>query len=229
MTITVLLADDQALLRTTFRMVIDSADDLSVVAEAADGDQAVTETRNHHPDIAVLDIRMPGTDGLAATEAICTDPNLSSTRVLILTTFETDEYVAQALRAGASAFLGKDADIDTVLGAIRTVAAGNALFSPAATRSLISRFLAIPEPRRRRPADETALKQLTPREREVAMLTAEGLSNEEIARHLSLSTLTVRTHVQRALTKTGSRDRAQLVVLAYRAGLVRGPAGDEPG
>jgi DNA-binding NarL/FixJ family response regulator len=217
---TVLLADDQTLLRATFRMLIDSTGDLTVVAEAADGTQAVRQARTHHPDVVVMDIRMPGTDGLAATRTICADPDLAGTRVLILTTFETDDYVAHALRAGASGFLGKDAGPDTLLDAIRTVAAGEALLSPAATRHLIATFLDTPPSA---PPAAGALDQLTPRERQVAALVAEGLSNDEIAAHLTLSLLTVRTHVQRALTKTGARDRAQLVVLAYRTGLVRPP------
>lgn len=221
MTCTVLLADDQGLLRATFRMLIDSTEDLVVVAEAPDGAAAVRAVRTHHPDVVLMDIRMPGTDGLAATEAICSDPDLSSTRVLILTTFETDEYVARALRAGASGFLGKDADPDTLLDAIRTVAGGEALLSSAATRSLIASFIGTPPPSP--PADADALGGLTPREREVAVLVAEGLSNDEIAQRLVLSPLTVRTHVHRALAKTHSRDRAQLVALAYRSGLVRPP------
>lgn len=220
MTTTVLLADDQTLLRATFRMLIDSTDDLTVVAEAADGAQAVEQARAHRPDVLLMDIRMPGTDGLAATEAVCSDPALAGTRVLILTTFETDEYVARALRAGASGFLGKDAGPDTLLDAVRTVAAGEALLSPMATRHLIGAFLATPPAT---PPADGALDELTPREKEVVCLVAEGLSNDEIATRLTLSPLTVRTHVQRALTKTGARDRAQLVVLAYTTGLVRPP------
>ncbi|MFI1093395.1 response regulator [Streptomyces sp. NPDC020917] len=220
MTTTVLLADDQTLLRATFRMLIDSTDDLTVVAEAADGAQAVDQARAHRPDVLLMDIRMPGTDGLAATEAVCSDPALAGTRVLILTTFETDEYVARALRAGASGFLGKDAGPDTLLDAVRTVAAGEALLSPTATRHLIGAFL-VTSPAA--PPAEGALDELTPREREVVALVAEGLSNDEIATRLTLSPLTVRTHVQRALTKTAARDRAQLVVLAYTTGLVRPP------
>ncbi|MGW1467108.1 response regulator [Streptomyces sp. NPDC002308] len=221
MTCTVLLADDQGLLRATFRMLIESTDDLVVVAEASDGAAAVAAVRAHRPDVVLMDIRMPGTDGLAATEAICSDPDLAPTRVLILTTFETDEYVARALRAGASGFLGKDADPDTLLDAIRTVAAGEALLSPTATRALIASFVGTPPPSP--PADADALAGLTPREREVAVLVAEGLSNHEIAERLVLSPLTVRTHVHRTLAKTHSRDRAQLVALAYRTGLVRPP------
>ncbi|MDX6352406.1 MAG: hypothetical protein QOF84_7196 [Streptomyces sp.] len=220
MTIRVLLADDQALLRATFRILIDSCADLDVVAEAADGKEAVELTRVHQPDIVVMDIRMPGTDGLTATNTICADPELSATRVLILTTFEIDEYVAQALRAGASGFLGKDVDADTLLTAIRTVASGDALLSPLATRALISRFLAAPEPGAHLAPPES-LGALTAREREVMALAAEGHSNAEIAERLVVSPLTVRTHVHRAMTKVNARDRAQLVVIAYQSGLVQ--------
>lgn len=218
MTIRVLLADDQALLRQTFRILIDATPDLEVVAEAADGQQAAELARVHRPDVVVLDIRMPGADGLAATGAICADPGLSGTRVLILTTFETDEYVAHALRAGASGFLGKDVSADGLLAGIRTVAGGDALLSPHATRTLITRFLTTPEPG---PTGHDRLAELTAREREVMALAAEGSSNDEIGRNLFLSTLTVRTHVQRAMTKLHARDRAQLVVFAYQTGLVR--------
>jgi DNA-binding NarL/FixJ family response regulator len=220
MTIRVLLADDQALLRATFRILIDSCADMDVVAEAADGKEAVELTRLHHPDIVVMDIRMPGTDGLTATATVCADPDLSATRVLILTTFEIDKYVAQALRAGASGFLGKDVDADTLLTAIRTVASGDALLSPLATRALISRFLAAPEPGAHLAPPES-LAALTAREREVMALAAEGHSNTEIAERLVVSPLTVRTHVHRAMTKVNARDRAQLVVIAYQSGLVQ--------
>jgi DNA-binding NarL/FixJ family response regulator len=189
MTIRVLLADDQALLRQTFRILIDSAPDLEVVAEAANGDQAVQAVRAHHPDVVLMDIRMPGTDGLAATTTICADPGLAGTKVLILTTFELDEYVARALRAGASGFLGKDVSADDLLAGIRTVASGEALLFPQATRALISRFLAVPEPSAVRGPDER-LDRLTAREREVMILAAEGLSNLEIAERLHLSQLT---------------------------------------
>ncbi|MFE5027431.1 response regulator [Streptomyces sp. NPDC056656] len=219
MTIRVLLADDQALLRTTFRMLIDSTDDMKVVAEASDGAEAVELARTHRPDLVLMDIRMPGTDGLAATATICADADLSGTRVLILTTFEIDEYVAQALRVGASGFLGKDVSADALLDGIRTVADGEALLSPAATRVLVSRFLATPEPSTDNLAPEQ-LTALTAREREITALAAEGKSNTEIAEDLFLSPLTVRTHIQRAMTKLDARDRAQLVVIAYQSGLV---------
>jgi DNA-binding NarL/FixJ family response regulator len=213
----VLLADDQALLRGTFRILIDSCDDLEVVAEAADGAQAVDLARVHRPDIVVMDIRMPGVDGLSATETICADPGLSGTRVLILTTFENDEHVARALRAGASGFLGKYVTTDVLLDAIRTVATGDSLLSPGATKALISQFLATPAPVEAAPPP--GIRDLTNREREVTMLAADGKSNGEIAGELHLSVLTVRSHIQRAMTKLGARDRAQLVVLAYKNGL----------
>jgi DNA-binding NarL/FixJ family response regulator len=220
MTIRVLLADDQALLRATFRILVDSCPDMEVVAEAADGREAVDLVRVHRPDVVLMDIRMPGTDGLAATSAICADEELADTRVLILTTFEIDEYVAQALRSGASGFLGKDVTADLLLDGIRTVAAGDTLLSPAATRTLITRFLAAPVPGSRLTTPER-LSTLTSREREVMSLAAEGSSNDEIAEKLYVSPLTVRTHVHRAMTKLGARDRAQLVVMAYQSGLVR--------
>jgi DNA-binding NarL/FixJ family response regulator len=220
MTIRILLADDQTLLRTTFRMLIEANLDMEVVGEAADGAEAVALTRTHHPDVVLMDIRMPGTNGLAATTAICADPGLSNTRVLILTTFETDEYVAQALRAGASGFLGKDVSADALLDGIRTVASGDALLSPTAIRALITRFLTTPEPDAPAAPSER-LTALTTREREVMALAAEGRSNTEIAHHLVVSPLTVRTHIQRAMTKLHARDRAQLVVIAYQSGLVR--------
>ncbi|MET7325136.1 response regulator transcription factor [Streptomyces sp. NPDC005549] len=220
MTIRVLLADDQALLRATFRILIDSSEDMAVVAEAADGRDAVALTRAHRPDLVLMDIRMPGTDGLAATAAICADPDLRNTRVLVLTTFETDEHVARALRIGASGFLGKDVTAEELLDGIRTVAAGDALLSAAATRSLITRFLDSPDPAAS-PVPPEDLAALTAREREVTALVADGKSDKEIAAELFLSPLTVRTHVQRAKTKLGARDRAQLVAHAYRSGLVR--------
>ncbi|MFE9684645.1 response regulator [Streptomyces sp. NPDC006285] len=216
----VLLADDQALLRATFRILIDSCDDMTVVGEASDGAEAVELTRAHRPDIVLMDIRMPGADGLAATSAICADPDLSATRVLILTTFETEDYVAQALRAGASGFLGKDVTADTLLSGLRTVASGEALLSPGATRTLITRFLTSPVPGSQLAPPER-LAELTTREREVMALAAEGKSNTEIAEDLTVSPLTVRTHIHRAMTKLGARDRAQLVVIAYQTGLVQ--------
>jgi DNA-binding NarL/FixJ family response regulator len=216
MPIRILLADDQALLRATFRLLIEANPDMAVVGEAADGAEAIALTRTHRPDVVLMDIRMPGTNGIAATTTICAEEDLSATRVLILTTFETDEYVATAIRAGASGFLGKDVAAEALLDGIRTVAAGDALLSPTATKALIARFLATPDP-----TPPAQLSTLTAREREVMSLAAEGRSNAEIAHQLVVSPLTVRTHIQRAMTKLHARDRAQLVVIAYQSGLVR--------
>jgi DNA-binding NarL/FixJ family response regulator len=216
MTIRVVLADDQALLRAGLRMIVDATPDLEVVGEAATGQEAVRLAAD--ADVVLMDIRMPDLDGLAATRMITSDSALAATRVLILTTFEIDEYVFQALRAGASGFLGKSADPDEVRAAIRTIAAGDSLLSPAATRSLIAQFLAAPE-HMSTPTTER-LTVLTDREREVLALVAEGMSNDEIAQHLVVSPSTVKTHVNRAMAKLGARDRAQLVVIAYQSGLV---------
>ncbi|MFJ3218687.1 response regulator [Kitasatospora sp. NPDC086801] len=218
MTIRVLLADDQALLRGAFRVLIDAEDDMEVVGEAADGRQAVELARATRPDIVLMDIRMPGADGLGATAAICGDEELAGTRVLILTTFEIDEYVAQALRAGAGGFLGKGADPAELLAAVRTVAAGDALLSPAATRAVIDQLLAQPDPVAGGTAER--LSVLTAREREVMSMAATGLTNEEIAERMFVSPFTVRTHVHRAMAKLDARDRAQLVAIAYQSGLV---------
>jgi DNA-binding NarL/FixJ family response regulator len=215
----IVLADDQALLRSTFRMLIDSCDDMTVVAEAANGEEAVDLAQAHRPDLVLMDIRMPVLDGLAATRQICSRPGLAGTRVLILTTFETDEHVARALQAGASGFLGKDVTPEGLLDGIRTVVAGESLLSPAATRTLIDRFLSGPGGVTGVP--EGLLSTLTGREREMTALAAHGLSNQDIAERLFVSPLTVRTHIHRAMTKVGARDRAQLVVIAYQQGLVR--------
>jgi len=220
----VLLADDQALLRQTFRILLDSCEDIEVVGEAADGREAIERTRELRPDVVVMDIRMPGTDGLAATTEICADEELSDTRVLILTTFEIDEYVARAVRAGASGFLGKDAGADDLIAAVRTVAAGESLLSPQATRLLISRFIATPEPATSS-SNAESLNSLTAREVETVALAAQGLSNTEIAEQLFVSPLTARTHIHRAMAKLGARDRAQLVVIAYQSGLVKPTTG----
>ncbi|MBX9425678.1 MULTISPECIES: response regulator transcription factor [Streptomyces] len=224
MTIRVLLADDQALLRSAFKVLVDSEPDMEVVGEAADGAQAVTLARSERPDVVLMDIRMPGTDGLAATRLITADPELSDVRIVMLTTFEVDEYVVQSLRAGASGFLGKGAEPEELLGAIRIAHAGEALLSPAATKGLIASFLAqgagaaVDGGGRAR---TERLAALTAREREVLVLVAGGLSNDEIAERLDVSPLTVKTHVNRAMAKLGARDRAQLVVTAYESGLVR--------
>ncbi|GAA2117796.1 response regulator transcription factor [Kitasatospora saccharophila] len=219
MTVRVLLADDQALLRGTFRLLIDSAPDLEVVGEAGTGREAVALARSARADLVLMDIRMPDLDGLAATKLITADEDLAGVRVLVLTTFESDEYVAEALRAGASGFLGKGIDPEELLDAIRVVAAGDSLLSPAATKALIGRFLAQPDPGRR--AALPRLDVLTAREQEVVALVAAGLSNDDIAERLFVTPLTAKTHVNRAMTKLGARDRAQLVVIAYETGLVR--------
>jgi len=213
----VLLADDQELVRAGLRMMVDSAPDLAVVAEAATGRQAVRLAREARADIVLMDIRMPELDGLAATRQITADEDLAGVKILILTTFEIDEYVFEALRAGASGFLGKGSRPDVLIDAIRTIARGDALLSPAATRGLIARFLTLHDPG---PATAPGLLDaLTDREREIVALVATGLSNAAIAEHLTLSPLTVKTHANHAMTKLGARDRAQLVVLAYQAGL----------
>jgi DNA-binding NarL/FixJ family response regulator len=219
MTIRVLIADDQALMRAGFRALIEHAPDLELAAEAATGRAAVELARQTRADVVLMDIRMPDLDGLAATRLINADEDLAGVRVLILTTFEIDEYVFQALRAGASGFLGKGAEPAELVAAIRTVARGDALLSAAATRSLIARFLAHPD--HGRPPDPQQLAVLTEREREVLILVAAGLSNDEIAEHLVVSPATAKTHVNRAMTKLGARDRAQLVVAAYQSGLVQ--------
>ncbi|QNE77850.1 response regulator [Streptomyces finlayi] len=222
--IKVLLADDQALLRSAFRVLVDSEPDMHVVGEAADGAEAVALARSTGADVVLMDIRMPGTDGLAATRMISADPDLADVRIVMLTTFEVDEYVVQSLRAGASGFLGKGAEPDELLNAIRIAAGGEALLSPAATKGLIATFLAQGGSWGEGP-DAAAycerLAALTVREREVLVLVAGGLSNDEIAERLTVSPLTVKTHVNRAMAKLGARDRAQLVVIAYESGLVR--------
>ncbi|MCU1426303.1 MAG: LuxR family transcriptional regulator [Actinomycetia bacterium] len=215
--IRVLIADDQALVRAGFRALLDAQEDIDVVGEAADGDEALILARRLVPDIVLMDIRMPGVDGLQATRNIAADPQLTSMRVVILTTFELDEYVFEALRSGASGFLVKDTEPVDLLRALRAVAGGDALLSPSVTRRLIAEFAA----RAKEPHITPALDALTEREREVMALVAEGLTNDEIAQRLVVSPATAKTHVSRAMVKLGARDRAQLVVFAYEAGLVR--------
>jgi DNA-binding NarL/FixJ family response regulator len=219
MTTRVLLADDQALIRAGFAALVRSAPDLEVAGEAADGEEAVALTRELRPDVVLMDIRMPVLDGIRATERIASDPDLATVHVVVLTTFEADDHVLQALRAGAAGFLGKDVEPAAFLEAIRVVAAGESLLSPRATRALIDRVLSAP--RAQAGAADARLDALTDREREVITLVGEGLANDEIATRLFLSPATVKTHVNRAMTKVGARDRAQLVVLAYQTGLVR--------
>jgi DNA-binding NarL/FixJ family response regulator len=224
-TIRVLVADDQALVRGSFRVLVDTAPDLASVGEAATGTEAVEIARREKPDIVLMDIRMPGMDGIEATRQIAASPRTSAVRVLILTTFDLDEYVFAALRAGASGFLLKDTRPADLLAAIRVVAAGDALLAPAVTRRLIEEFARHPEPRHPEPRQRPAapVDEITEREREVLTLIGLGLSNTEIASHLHVSLSTAKTHVGRLLTKLGARDRAQLVIAAYNTGLVRPP------
>jgi DNA-binding NarL/FixJ family response regulator len=215
--IRVLLADDQRLIRAGLRVLLEIEDGFEVCGEAADGRQAVELARSCRPDVVVMDIRMPGMDGLAATTAIGLDPGLRETKVLVLTTFDIDEYVYRALRAGASGFLLKDAEPTELLRGIRVVADGDALLAPSVTRRLIAEFATRP----RQPATVSArLEVLTPREREVLGLVGGGSTNDEIAARLVISPATARTHVGRIITKLGARDRVQLVVIAYESGLV---------
>ena len=219
MTIRVLLADDQRLILAGFRVLIDLAGDLEVVGEATTGAEAVTMARETRADVVLMDIRMPGMDGIEATSRITTDEDLAGVRVLILTTFEIDENVLLALRAGASGFLSKGTEPADLLDGIRTVARGESLLSPNAVQALITQFLEQPAP-----VSSTAagsLDQLTDREREIVALVGWGLSNDEIAQRLFVSPLTAKTHISRAMTKLDARDRAQLVMIAYQSGLVR--------
>jgi DNA-binding NarL/FixJ family response regulator len=224
-TIRVALADDQSLVRAGFRVLVNSAPDLEVVGEAANGQEVVALVRDTKPDVVLMDVRMPDMDGLAATREITADETLAAVRVLVLTTFEIDEYVFAALRAGASGFLGKGVEAEDLQEAIRVVARGDALLSPAATRGLITRFLSgtteIGDQAKER------LSELTDRERDVMIMVAAGHSNDEIADQLRISPFTAKTHVNRAMAKLGAHDRAQLVIMAYETGLVR-PARRSP-
>jgi len=214
--IRVAVADDQALVRLGLRVLLETEDDLTLVGEASDGQAAVDLVRRTRPDVVLLDVRMPGMDGLQALRAIVTTPELAATRVIVLTTFELDEYVFEALRDGASGFLIKDTEPDELLRAIRVVAGGGSLLSPGVTRRVIGEFVARwPY----RPAPHPGLRTLTEREREVVTLVAEGLSNQEIAERLVISPATARTHVHRAMSKLHARDRAQVVVVAFQSGL----------
>jgi DNA-binding NarL/FixJ family response regulator len=216
--IRVLLVDDQALMRAGFRALLDAEDGLEVVGEAADGHAAIDQSRRLHPDVVLMDVQMPGLDGIEATRRIAADPGLTSVRVLILTNHGLDSYVFAALRAGASGFLLKDADPADLLQAIAIVARGDALLAPSVTRTLISEFLSFPATTA--PAGPAGPDGLTAREREIVEFVAQGLSNDEIAQRMVISPLTAKTHVNRAMTKLQCRDRAQLVVWAYESGLV---------
>jgi DNA-binding NarL/FixJ family response regulator len=215
--IRVVLADDQALLRAGLRALLDAEDDVEVVGEAANGREAITVVRATRPDVVLMDIRMPDLDGLEATRTIAADPDLTDSRIIILTTFDLDEYVFEAIRIGASGFLVKDTEPVELLRGVRAVANGDALLSPTVTRRLIGEFAS--RSRRTRPLD--LLSPLTEREREVVGLVGEGLSNDEIAARLVMSPSTAKTHVSRSMVKLQARDRAQLVVMAYETGLVR--------
>jgi len=215
--IRVLLVDDQALVRAGFRALLDAQEDIEVVGEADDGEEGVRLSREHAPDVVLMDIRMPGMDGLEATRLIVADDALKAVRIVILTTFDLDEYVFEALRVGASGFLVKNTEPAELVHAVRAVAAGDALLSPGVTKRLVTEFAA----RSRQPRKTVELDALTEREREVMALVAEGLTNAEIAERLVVSPATAKTHVSRAMVKLGVRDRAQMVVLAYESGLTR--------
>ena len=214
--IRVLLVDDQPLIRSGFRALLDLEDDIEVVAEAADGAEGLALTREHLPDIVLIDIQMPVVDGIEATRRIAADPDLSRVHVVILTNYGMDEYVLDALRAGAAGFLVKDIVPDDFVHAVRVAARGDALLAPSITRKLINRYVTQPLPTVAR----TGLDELTAREREAVALVAQGLSNDQIADRMVISPLTAKTHINRAMTKLNARDRAQLVVLAYESGLV---------
>ncbi|MGW5638422.1 response regulator [Streptomyces sp. NPDC003832] len=214
--IRVLLVDDQPLIRSGFRALLDLESDIEVVAEGADGEEAVALAARHRPDVALLDIRMPVMDGIEATRRIAADPDLAGVHVVMLTNYGMDEYVYEALRAGAGGFLVKDIVPEDLLHAVRVAARGDALLAPSITRKLIHRYVSQPRPG----MSAGALTELTGREREAVALAAQGLSNDEIAGHMVISPMTAKTHLNRAMTKLHARDRAQLVVLAYESGLV---------
>jgi DNA-binding NarL/FixJ family response regulator len=218
MSIRLLLADDQALVRSGFRLVLERSDRIEVIGEASNGAEAVEQTRLRHPDVVLMDVRMPIMDGLEATRRISSADELGDVRVIILTTFDLDEYVFEALHAGASGFLLKNVEPDDLRAAVQVVARGDALLSPSVTRRLIAEFVSQPGRQRHLPAE---LDELTEREREVMGLVAEGLSNGEIAERLIISPATAKTHVSHIMLKLGARDRAQLVVTAYETGLVK--------
>lgn len=218
--IRVLVVDDQSLIRAAVVDILAGSDEIEVVGEAMNGDEALTRVANLRPDVVLMDIRMPRLDGIAATKAIVDDPDNAGTRVLVLTTFEEDENVLAALRAGASGFLGKGAEPEEIVRAVQAVHAGDALLSPSATRSLITRYVSGPAAAPVSADSRPELAALTEREREVLLLVARGLSNQEIAQQLFISPHTAKTHVNRIMTKVYAHDRAQLVILAYESGLL---------
>lgn len=228
--IRVLLVDDQTLVRAGFRALLDSEPDIEVVGEAVDGAEAIRLAGEHAPDVVLMDVRMPHVDGLEATDRITSEPRLKATKVVVLTTFELDEYIFAALRAGAAGFLLKDVEPQALVDAVRLVHEGEALLAPRITKRLIEAYVATtlkpaaPPPAEAPAPDDRRLAELTPREREVLTLVGRGLSNQEIAAHLVLSPLTAKTHVSRLFLKLGARDRAQLVVTAYETGLVTAPS-----
>ncbi|MDY7089881.1 MAG: response regulator transcription factor [Actinomycetota bacterium] len=213
--IRVLLVDDQPLIRSGFRALLDLEDDIEVVAEGSDGNEALALARQHLPDVALVDVRMPGADGIEATGLIASDPALAGVHVVILTNYGLDEYVFHALRAGAAGFLVKDIRPEDFVHAVRVAARGEALLAPAITRKLIDRYVTRP------PRPEANLNELTNREREAVALVAHGLANDEVAARMAITTITAKTHINRAMTKLRARDRAQLVVIAYESGLVK--------
>lgn len=220
MTTKLMVVDDQSLIRSAVSTLLNAEADLTVVAEAPNGREAVTLAGEHRPDVVLMDIRMPVMDGIEATQALCDDPDLAATKVLILTTFEEDEYLLATLRAGASGFIGKSAEPEEIVRAVRAIHAGEALLSPVATRALIAKYLKIEPPHPGSQVDSAKIDDLTPREREILVLVARGHSNHEIAEGLVISPYTAKTHVNNVMAKLHAHDRAQLVIWAYEAGLV---------